>query len=182
MSVLNAGLSGNRLVPDDATTDFDSPPARFDTDVESAAGATDVVLNIGTNDLAAGRSAGDVVAGLEHYAQQARAAGKRVFLTTITPSTLGPHGTPAAVAARDAVNAWVLTHGREFADGVFDFAAAVADPAQPQRLAPAFDAGDGLHLTAAGYRALAQTVDIGQLSGSPCLADPSPSRIVAAGR
>jgi hypothetical protein len=50
----------------------------------------------------------------------------------------------------------------------------VADPARPSRLAPAFDAGDGLHLSAAGYRALAAAVPVAALSGSPCLAkDPA---------
>ena len=70
------------------------------------------------------------------FADAARAAGKRVFLTTITPSTAGTHGSPQAVATRDAVNAWVRTQGPEHAAGVIDFAAAVADPAHPERLAP----------------------------------------------
>lgn len=179
MAVLNAGLSGNQLVAADPAHDLDSPLARLDTDVTRAAGASDVVLNIGTNDLAAGRSAPDVVAGLQVYARSAHAAGKRVFLTTITPSTLGPHGTRAAVAARAAVNTWVRDHGREYADGVFDFAAAVADPVDPGRLASAFDAGDGLHLSAAGYRALADAVDIGRLTGSPCLAETGPAVVAA---
>jgi hypothetical protein len=54
----------------------------------------------------------------------------------------------------------------------------VADPARPTRLASAFDSGDGLHLSAAGYRALAATVDVGSLTGSPCLADTSPVRVL----
>ena len=105
------------------------------------------------------------------FADAARAAGKRVFLTTITPSTAGTHGTPQAVATRNAVNTWMRTQGPAHAAGVVDFAAAVADPAHPERLAPAADAGDGLHLSAAGYRALAAAVPVAALSGSPCLAD-----------
>ena len=85
------------------------------------------------------------------------------------------------MAVRDTVNEWVRVHGRQHADGVFDFAAAVADPADPSRLAPAFDSGDGLHLSAAGYRALAGAVDVDRLSGSPCLADRSPTRVVLSG-
>ena len=99
-----------------------------------------------------------------------------MFLTTITPSVAGAHGTPRAIATRDAVNAWVRAHGREHAAGVVDFAAAVADPAHPERLAPAADAGDGLHLSAAGYRALAAAVPVTALTGSPCLAPPAPVR------
>ena len=180
MAVLNAGISRNRLLAGDST-DGDAPLARFDRDVRAAAGATDVVLHIGTNDIAAGAGPGAIVTGMEEFTDRARASGRHVFLTTITPSTNGPHGTPAATAARDAVNAWVLAHGREYADGVFDFAAAVADPADPGRLAPAFDSGDGLHLSAAGYRAMAAAVRIGALTGSPCLDDPFPVRAAVRG-
>jgi lysophospholipase L1-like esterase len=150
--------------------------------VAAAGGATDVVLHIGTNDIAAGRSAADIAAGLQRFAERARAAGKRVFLTTVTPSAAGAHGTPAAVAARQELNAWVRQHGPAYADGVFDFAAAVADPAQPDRLAPPFDAGDGLHLSAAGYRALAAAVDPRLFTGSPCLAGNPPARVLVANR
>ena len=78
------------------------------------------------------------------------------------------------------MNAWVRTDGAALADGVIDFAAAVADPADPHRLAPGYDSGDGLHLSPAGYRAMAAAIDPAQLSGSPCLGG-RPS-IVAAGR
>jgi lysophospholipase L1-like esterase len=180
MAVLSAGISGNRLLADGGPQQGDVPLTRFDRDVGAADGAADVVLHIGTNDIAAGRSAADIAGGLQRFAERARAAGKRVFLTTVTPSETGPHGTPAAVAARRELNAWVREHGIAYADGVFDFAAAVADPAHPSRLAPAYDAGDGLHLSAAGYRALTTAVDPGRLAGSPCLAgDPLANVLVA---
>ena len=59
----------------------------------AVAGATDVVLHIGTNDIAAGRSVDEITAGLQHFADRARGIGMRVFLTTITPSRTGAHGT-----------------------------------------------------------------------------------------
>jgi lysophospholipase L1-like esterase len=177
MSVLNAGISRNRLLTDAPHDDGDSPLARYDRDV---AGASDVVLHIGTNDIAAGRGADEIVAGMVAFAERARASGTRVVLTTVTPSATGAHGTPQAVATREAVNTWVRTHGDEHADGVADFAAAVADPAQPTRLAPAYDSGDGLHLSAAGYRALADALDPSLLTGSPCF-DGGPSRVLVSG-
>ncbi|GAA1307551.1 GDSL-type esterase/lipase family protein [Pseudonocardia xinjiangensis] len=181
MSVLNAGIARNRLLSDGTAGGGDSPLTRFDRDVASAAGATDVVLHIGTNDVAARRSAAEITEGMRRFAERARSAGMRVFLTTITPSDAGPHGTSAAVANRAAVNAWVRVHGREYADGVFDFAASVADPAEPTSLAPEFDSGDGLHLSAAGYRAMAAAVDPELLTGSPCLAGTSPVRVLLSG-
>lgn len=60
--------------------------------------------------------------------------------------------------ARQGVNEWVRGSGRF--DAVLDFDRAVRDPADPRRLAPAFDAGDHLHLNPAGYRALADSVPL----------------------
>jgi lysophospholipase L1-like esterase len=177
MPVLNAGIAANQLV---AGVVGQAPAARYGTDVDDVPGATDVVLHIGTNDLAAGRTAAEVIAGLVAYADRAHADGRRIFLTTVTPATAGPHGAPSVVAQRNLVNRWVLTDGPLHADGVFDFAAAVADPADPTRLAAAYDAGDGLHLSPAGYRALASAVDVGRLTGSPCLADDT-ARVVVSG-
>ena len=151
MAVLNAGLSANQLLVDDPQRGGTSPAARFERDVAAAAGVTDVVLHIGTNDIAAGRSAAEITAGLQRFAELARGAGLRVFLSTITPSRTEAHGTRTAVATRNAVNDWIRAHGREHADGVLDFAKAVADRTEPTRLAAAYDSGDGLHLSAAGY-------------------------------
>jgi lysophospholipase L1-like esterase len=177
MAVLNAGISRNELLADRGPAGGESPISRLGREVVDVPGATDVVLHIGTNDLAAGRSGPEIVDGLVRFAGLARAAGKRVFLTTITPSDAGPHGTPQAAAARDEVNRWVRQRGDEHADGVFDFAAAVADPVRPGRLLDRFDSGDGLHLSEAGYRALADAVDVTRLSGSPCLTDRGPARV-----
>jgi lysophospholipase L1-like esterase len=174
MVVLNAGISRNRLLADDPVRDGDSPLTRFERDVLAASGVTDVVLHIGTNDIAVGHNATEVVEGLTRYIARVRDEGRRVFLTTITPSAAGAHGTRGAASARNGVNAWVRERGALMSDGVFDFAAAVADPQDRDRLAPEFDSGDGLHLSAAGYRALADAVDVARLSGSPCLAAPRP--------
>jgi lysophospholipase L1-like esterase len=183
MAVLNAGLSANQLLVDDPQRGGTSPAARFERDVAAAAGVTDVVLHIGTNDIAAGRSAAEITAGLQRFAELARGAGLRVFLSTITPSRTEAHGTRTAVATRNAVNDWIRGHGREHADGVLDFAKAVADRTEPTRLAAAYDSGDGLHLSAAGYRALAAAVDIDALTGSPCRAADAPAAVLlVAGR
>ena len=44
---------------------------------------------------------------------------------------------------------------------MIDFDAAVRDPAQPGRLRPAYDSGDHMHPNDAGYRAMAEAIDIG---------------------
>jgi len=63
------------------------------------------------------------------------------------------------------VNAWLhQLAGRPGGfDAVIDFDAVLRDPAQPDRLRPAFDSGDHLHPNDAGYRAMAGAVDLGSL-------------------
>lgn len=172
MTVLNAGLSRNQLLQDDPPAGGDAPSTRWDDDVAAVPGVRDVVLLVGTNDLAAGAAGGDLVAGLQGFAQRARAAGLRVFLTTIPPSASGGRAAPSAVAARDEVNDWLRSDGRRWADGVIDAAAALGDPGDPLRLRPDLDSGDGLHPSPAGYRALAASVPVEELSGSPCRTSP----------
>ena len=59
---------------------------------------------------------------------------------------------------RAAVNAWIRGGGEY--DAVIDFDAAVRDPADPLRLNPAYDSGDGLHPNDAGMAAMAAAVPL----------------------
>lgn len=57
---------------------------------------------------------------------------------------------------------------QDLADGVIDFDKAVRDPAQPSRILPAYDGGDHLHFSAAGYRAMAAAVPLSKLKRPFC--------------
>jgi len=59
---------------------------------------------------------------------------------------------------RAAVNRWIGTSGEY--DAVIDFDAATRDPADPLRLRPAYDSGDGLHPNDAGMAAMAAAVPV----------------------
>lgn len=170
MAVLNAGIAGNQLLQDYPNFVGESALSRLGYEVIGRTRVTDVVLHAGTNDLAAGAAPQDVISGMVRFTERARNAGLRVFLTTITPADTGKHGSDRAAAGRAEVNKWLRAHGREHADGVFDFAAAVTDVSNPTRLVSGFDAGDGIHLSDIGYRALAGAVDLSMLSGSRCRA------------
>ncbi len=170
MSVLNAGIAGNQLLTDHPSKVGESALTRLSWEVAGRSGVTDVILHAGTNDMAAGARPQDAITGMVRFAERAHDAGMRVFLTTITPANTDAHGAPRASEGRNEVNRWIRAHGREHADGVFDFAAAVTDVSNPTRLVSGFDAGDGIHLSDIGYRALAGAVDLSVLSGSRCLA------------
>ena len=66
-------------------------------------------------------------------------------------------------AKRAAVNEWIRNSGAF--DGVIDFDAVVRDPVNPTRMLPAYDKGDSLHLNDAGYKAMAESIDLGLLTG-----------------
>ncbi len=65
---------------------------------------------------------------------------------------------PQGEAARQAVNAWIRTSGAF--DGVIDFDA-VQHPSHPNQIREGLHAGDHLHGSDAGYKALAESIDLG---------------------
>ncbi|MBH1937622.1 SGNH/GDSL hydrolase family protein [Streptomyces sp. AV19] len=166
--VVNQGIAGNRLLTDEIG---EHALARFERDVVSVPGVTDVLVHFGINDLGlpgmAGlppASADDLIAGFTELARRARGAGLRIHAATIGPfaGAIYPgHDTPEGMAARRRVNEWIRGSGTF--DAVFDVARAVEDPARPDHILPAFDSGDGMHLNDEGARAMAGSVDLGAL-------------------
>jgi lysophospholipase L1-like esterase len=61
-------------------------------------------------------------------------------------------------AARQLINEWVRT-SKKF-DAVIDLDAVVRDPEQPERLLKKYDSSDHLHLNQAGYRKMAEAIDL----------------------
>ena len=56
------------------------------------------------------------------------------------------------------MNNWIRT-SKEY-DGVIDFDAATRDPKAPTKFLPAYDSGDHLHPSDAGYEAMAKSIDL----------------------
>jgi lysophospholipase L1-like esterase len=162
--VLNAGLGGNRLLRARV-----GPPMteRFDRDVLGVAEASHVIIMGGVNDLGlpgllGGRvpAAEQIVDGLFGLARRAARRGVQPVLGTLTPVLASRFDSFRAAGnedVRQAVNRAILTQHEWPAA---DFAAAVADPGDPGRIAAAFDSGDGVHPGDAGARALAESIDL----------------------
>ncbi|WP_433710902.1 SGNH/GDSL hydrolase family protein [Nocardia sp. CA-084685] len=166
-AVLNEGIGGNRVTVDSSWLG-DSARTRFRHDVLDQPGVGTVIILEGTNDigLSSGLAALDTVVDVSpdqlittyrDLIRQARAAGLRVLGATILPFGDSPYFNAAAETKRLAVNEWIRTAGEY--DAIVDLDAALADPTNPHRLAPAYDSGDHLHPNDAGYRTMAATIN-----------------------
>src|SRR3954453_13892808 len=172
MSILNAGVSGNQVTKDNVVSHGDtvrgaglSAPHRVQADMLGR-GVTDVVVYVGVNDPFAPNSTDPVsavVAGYRAIVDRALSEGLRVFGATLTPAAQGGD----FEARRQAINPWIRSPGAF--DGVFDFDAAVRDPSDPSHLRPQYT-DEVVHLNDAGYQALADSVDLGRLRGTGCVA------------
>jgi lysophospholipase L1-like esterase len=159
-AVMNAGIGGNRVL---AEGNGPSALARFDRDVIAQTGVTHVIVLEGINDIGQARqnaspSAADLIAAHQQMIERAHARGLRIYGATLTPFEGAAAFTPEGEAKRQALNQWIRT--AKVYDAFFDFEAAVRDPEHPTKTLARFDPGDHLHLNAAGYEAVANTVDL----------------------
>jgi lysophospholipase L1-like esterase len=163
-AVVNAGISGNRLLR------YGTGPsalARLDRDVLSVPGIKAIVLMEGINDIGRGLgtpnstepvTAEALEAADEQIIARAHEHGIRVIGATLTPYEGASYASPAGEAAREALNDWIKTSGAF--DAVIDFAPVVSDPANPLTFAKAYNDRDHLHPNDAGYKAMADAVDL----------------------
>lgn len=167
--VLNEGIGGNRLLIDGLGP---NALARFDRDVLAQAGVRWLIVFEGVNDLG-GLARNGEVSPEEHallvhrilgaYQQmivRAHAHGIYVIGATITPYTGSDyyHPGPRSEADRQAINQWICAAGNF--DAVIDFDKVVRDPQHVDRLLSAYDSGDHLHPSPAGYRAMGEAVPL----------------------
>lgn len=168
LSVVNAGIGGNHVVTSGLVSDRATGPSaqeRLDRDVLGVAGATDLVVFEGVNDIfnadASVDIAAAVIAGYRAIIDRAHDAGLRVIGATITPAAF----TGVQEAARLAINQWIRTSGAY--DAVVDFDAVARDSGTPSRVHPEWDAFFA-HLNDDGYAALADAVPLDVFQGASC--------------
>jgi lysophospholipase L1-like esterase len=170
MPVLNAGLGGNRLLADSACSG-ERGLSRYQRDVLDQPGVTTAVALIGINDLGYPETpampctipnppitADQLIAGYRTLIRDAHARGIRIVGVTMPPFRGAEVHTARSEAIWSGVNSWIRSSGEY--DAVVDLAAALADPADATRLAAQYDSGDHLHPNEAGYRAMADAVDL----------------------
>ena len=158
IGVLNQGIGGNAVVAGGL-----GPTAlkRFDHDVLEQNGVRWVIILEGVNDIGGSRSqkvAADLIAAYEQFIEKAHAKDVLVYGVPILPIVGSFYDRGSHEAARQEVNEWIRTCGKF--DAVIDLDAAVRDPEDPNKLLPAYDSGDHLHLSVAGYQKMAEAIDL----------------------
>jgi lysophospholipase L1-like esterase len=160
-SVVNAGISGNRVL-----TDVIGPSAvsRFGRDALGQGGVTDVIILIGINDIgfsaftpAQAVSAADITGGLARFIADAQANDVGVYMATLLPFNGAGYYSDDGETKRQAVNAWIRSNPD--LNGVIDFDQIMQDPASPGTMLPVYDSGDHLHPNDQGYEAMARAID-----------------------
>ncbi len=168
-SVVNQGISGNRVLTDGLGRPADNPSGlnRFGRDVLERTNAKVVVIDLGVNDILRNPRLADpnaILGGLRTMVGQAHARGMKVVGATLMPF-YGHRGyTEAREAVRQTINAEIRA-GRVF-DAVADFDQALRDPYDPRRLKSEYDSGDHLHPSDAGFTRMADAFDLDSLKGS----------------
>ncbi len=169
IAIVNQGIGGNRLLNDGLGP---NALARLDRDVLAQPGVTHLIVLEGINDLGTltleapvsqaehDAHVARIIGAYRQIIARARAKGIKVIGGTIMPFVGNGyyHANRDNEADRQAVNAWIRTPGHF--DAVVDFDRVMRDPVKPERLLPAYDDGDALHPSPAGYRAMGDAIPL----------------------
>jgi len=160
LGVVNAGISGNRLLRD---TNGPNGLSRLPRDVLALPSLRVICVLEGINDIGGGATssdpalrvtAADIVAAYGQIIAQGHERGAKVLIGTLTPFS----GAGIAEQVRSQVNAWI--RAKDGFEGVLDFDAAIRDPRKPTQLLARYDSGDHIHPNDDGYAAMADAVDL----------------------
>ena len=164
ISVVNAGIGGNRLLQSDMLMGR-AALARMDQDVLSVPGLTHIVVLLGTNDIGHGGLFGnapivqpaELFAAYSQIVARGHARGANVIGATLPPLGGSDFYSNEKKAVLQAVNKWIRSSN--VFDGVIDFNVAMCDMSHKGKLRTEYDVGDGLHPSFAGYQAMADAVE-----------------------
>jgi lysophospholipase L1-like esterase len=164
IGVLNEGISGNRVLHDGAGS---NALARLDRDVLAQSGVRYLIILESINDIRyATNQRGpedaatvpQIIWALQQISIRAHSRGLKVYCGTILPFGGSKNANNEGEQMRHAINEWIRKTNTF--DAVVDFDLAAHDPAHEDQFSPANDSGDHLHLNDAGYKAMADSIDL----------------------
>ena len=160
LSILNQAAGGNRILSD-LLGRGPNVLARLDRDALTQSGVKYIMIAEGINDIGQDASYTSLIQGYEQVIMRVHSFGLPIFGATITPFCGRPGNEmsdPIREKVRYQVNDWIRNSGKF--DAVMDFAIALQDPEQKNRLNDRFDTGDCVHPNSKGQAALAQAFDM----------------------
>jgi lysophospholipase L1-like esterase len=164
IGVLNEGISGNRLLADGSGQ---SAINRFDRDVLGQPGVRWVVFSDDPiNDLGSTSpqpTSAQLIAGLQQLITMAHQNGIKFICSTLTPYQGASYWNSSGETAREAVDTYIRS-ANSGCDGVIDQDTATHNPSAPTTYLPAYDSGDHLHPSDAGYQAIGNAVNLSLFS------------------
>jgi lysophospholipase L1-like esterase len=165
IAIVNHGISGNRVLNDGAGV---SALARFDRDVLSQPGVKWLIVMEGINDIGLGARApepltvDDLIAAHKQMIERAHIHGIKAIGATLTPFGGAAYYSDEGEMIREALNRWIRT-GNAY-DAVIDFDAVTRDSANPKQIRADYNIRDHLHPNDAGYKAMADSIDLSLFS------------------
>lgn len=163
MGIMNAGISGNRVLSHAAYSSGINAQARLEGAVLSQSGVTHVIVLEGINDIGGGRenaspTADEIIAAYGQIIERVHARGLKIYGGTLTPFYGAEYYTDVGEKKRQAVNEWIRTS--QAYDAVIDFDKATRDPSDPKKFLALYDSCDHLHPNDVGYKAMADAIDL----------------------
>jgi lysophospholipase L1-like esterase len=171
-AVANSAISGNRVLSPGMG---EAALARFDEDVLSLPNVKYMIVFEGVNDIGNrfGATTGgpglpgldqpqitveQMIAGYKQLIARAHEKGIKVIGSPIGPYKGAGYWSEAGEAAREKINDWILNSGAFDATTRID--TAFADPADPQQMREGYHAGDHLHGSPEGLKAVGESIDL----------------------
>jgi lysophospholipase L1-like esterase len=148
-AVRNRGVGGNTTA---------QMLERLTPEVLAAADGEYIVVLGGINDVVGDVAAATIESNLQAIYTAAQAAGLVVVAVTLTPFKTNTYWSSGRQTVLDTVNTWILNTAGHV-DYAIDAYSVLEDAGDT--LAAAYDGGDHLHLSTAGYQQLADTVYAG---------------------
>lgn len=178
VTLINCGLSGNRIVNDESPFSEFGPwfgkaaVNRFERDVFRENRVDLITVLLGINDIfhplvghapqEEKATAQDLQNGLRYLIDKAHKRDVKVIGCTITAwkNCMGLFA-EAPEKVRTDVNDWIRNSG--YYDYVLDYDQMIADPSDPERMLPPYDSGDNVHPGPGGGLKIAESIDLCQI-------------------